>query len=153
MPKLSILLIFLLNIFIVGFYIFYRKLDQFFYCFIIFSDVNVKFRTCVHIPKCRFDEEVLNDLLEHFNQSFVQVFIILLKCLYVHIINIYIFILNKLLFYCKSKIYLQIRNHIWTYLKLLNYQHTLRQFTWNVTSSNTWWTIWQMFMYVSTIFF
>ena len=38
-----------------------------------FSDVNVKLRTCVRVLKDQFDEEVLADLLEHFNQSFVKV--------------------------------------------------------------------------------
>ena len=38
-----------------------------------FSDVNLKLRTCLRVPKNQFDEEVLADLLENFNQSFVKV--------------------------------------------------------------------------------
>ena len=61
---------------------------QKFYCFIIFPDVNVKFRTCVQIPKYRFDKEVLNDLLD--------LLTILLEYLHVNAMYIYTFILNKL---------------------------------------------------------
>ena len=38
-----------------------------------FSDVKVKLRTHVRVLGDQFDEEVLADLLEHFNQSFVKV--------------------------------------------------------------------------------